>query len=213
MQECVRASECRHRLAGRSTCAGLLLPEVATHAAAASCTSNEKRPLGACSSAAANAEIHRLTTGPEIWRDSEGQVDFFVSGVGTGGTITGVGEYLKSQASGGALLTILAGGCSVFNSCGRSPLRPQALLADAGVPGAHPAPLLAQCGNLRRSPRPPPSSLAPPLQKPGLKVVAVEPAESPVLSGGKPGPHKIQVGPGGCVLARAGAEGRQGTDA
>jgi len=97
----------------------------------------------------ANPAAHEAATGPEIWRDTEGKVDFFVCCVGTGGTISGVGRYLKAQAAESAV-----------NS------------ADTGTEKS--------TGGYLKT------------KNPDIKVIAVEPAGSPVLSGGKAGSHAIQ---------------------
>jgi hypothetical protein len=113
----------------------------------------------------------RRTTGPEIWRDTAGEVDIVVAGVGTGGTITGVGEYLKAKKPG---VKVGAGG-GVELGLGAS-----ANCAEARLLVGHRADPRSYC-----------SPLQPPHARPA-QIVAVEPVESPVLSGGKPGPHKIQ---------------------
>jgi cysteine synthase A len=112
-------------------------------------------------------QVHYETTGPEIWKATDGKVDFLVSGVGTGGTITGVGRYLKEQNP----------NVKVRRPVRRPVKRPVKRLVEScclSMPAcaSHVVPSSIPC-----APR---------------QLIAVEPAESPVLSGGKPGPHKIQ---------------------
>ena len=121
------------------------------------------------SSAAPPAQVHYDTTGPEIWRSSEGKVDILVAGVGTGGTITGVGRYLREQNPG---VQVRAGPPARECWPGRCAERVQACCQRNGS-------CWRTCTPDRNF-------------HPRAQVVAVEPTESPVLSGGSPGPHKIQ---------------------
>jgi hypothetical protein len=146
-----------------------------------------------------NPKIHYETTGPEIWRDTAGKVDVLVAGVGTGGTITGCGKYLKEQnpdvkvrrgrawvAEHLVLHLVCNSREAAGSSCGgRSSCTYAAshacLSGEALCPVSHHHQLLLL-----------PPELTPATRSAAPQVVAVEPVESPVLSGGSPGPHKIQ---------------------
>ncbi len=119
-----------------------------------------------------NPAAHRATTGPEIWADTDGEVDIFVAGVGTGGTISGVGEYLKGKNSAIKVVAVEPSASPVLS---RGVAGAHNFVAGVGTGGT-----ISGVGEYLKG------------KNSAIKVVAVEPSASPVLSRGVAGAHKIQ---------------------
>ena len=152
-----------------------------THLCACCCSGTLRFARCCCPPAAANPEVHYKTTGPEIWRDTAGAVDFLVAGVGTGGTITG-GHFWGWVDGwvGGARKRLQVCKCLAQQSASYLTLLRTVLTVSSSPPTA--STHIAGAGRYLKE------------QKPGVQLVAVEPAESAVLSGGKPGYHQVWVG-------------------